>query len=65
MNLQVSYTKAGFSWTVGAGYETRITEDTALGLAYDFRWVRAGSVDYLDKLLAMTNTVSLSLRYYL
>lgn len=61
----VTYKKGGFSWTAGAGYELRVSDGTAIGLAYDFRWVQVGSFDFLEKTTVLTHAASFSLRLYM
>jgi opacity protein-like surface antigen len=37
-----SFTQGGFNWGAGLGYELRVSDSVAIGLAYDYRYFNLG-----------------------
>ena len=61
---RVTYQKGGPTYGLGAGYELRVDTRTAVGIAYDYRWVRVGEFEALDNTVAKTHAVTASFRFY-
>lgn len=59
-----TYQKSGWNFELGAGYEFRVAESVALGVAYDYRYLTVGNFEGLDDTKALSNNLSLSIRYY-
>jgi len=63
--------QGGWNYSLGAGYEFRVSDGTALGIAYDFRYLDIGAVDGVDggpglESAATTgHNVSLNIHFYL
>jgi opacity protein-like surface antigen len=56
--------EAGFAWTVGAGYEFRVSESTAIGVAYDYQTTAVGDFALGSDTKVDSHAVSLSINYY-
>ena len=63
--------ESGWNYALGAGYEFRVSDGTALGLAYDFRYVDIGSVGgdvpgaNVDSVATTSHCVSLNIHFYI
>ena len=58
--------QGGFNWGAGLGYELRVSETLALGLAYDYRYFVIGDIEeagYTD-VSATLNQLTLQVTLY-
>ncbi len=62
---RITYQESGFAWTAGAGYELRLSDSTAFGLAYDYREVRIGEFEFLEETVTKTHAWTASFRFYM
>jgi len=62
---RVTFKKAGWNFVGGVGYELRASDDFALGLAYDFRFLTVGQFEGLEDTKVYSHNASLSLRFYM
>ncbi len=62
---RVNFQESGWNFSGGAGYEFRIADTAALGLAYDFRYLTVGHFEGLDDTTVLSHNASLSIRYYM
>lgn len=62
---RVTYQEGGWTYCLGAGYEFRVSDQTAVGFAYDFRWIRVGEFEFLEDTTAMTHAASVNIRWYM
>lgn len=56
--------EAGFAWTVGAGYEFRVSDSTAIGLSYDYQDTGVGDFAGGQDTKVTSHALSLSINYY-
>lgn len=56
--------ESGFAWTVGAGYEFRVSDSTAFGISYDFQNTGVGDFAGFADTQVNSHALSLSINYY-
>jgi len=61
----VSQSSGGFAWGLGAGWEARLSDMFALGVAYDYRQVDAGSISILEDVKTRIHAVTLNVTWYM
>jgi len=59
-----TFQKGGWNFELGAGYEFRVADSVALGIAYDYRYLTVGQFEGLDDTKVLSSNLSLSIRYY-
>jgi len=57
--------KGGWNYSLGAGYEIRVSDGTAVGIAYDFRYLDIGSLADLESAASTSHNLSLNLHFYI
>jgi len=61
----ISETTSGLGWTVGAGYELRLTPKFALGALYDYRAADVGELgSYYDDVSTTTQSFTFTFTWY-
>ena len=59
-----NFTQGGFSWGAGLGYELRVSDSLAIGLAYDYREFNIGSFDIYEDVSAILNQLTFQVQLY-
>lgn len=59
-----THQKGGWNFQLGAGYEFRIADSFALGVAYDYRLLTVGDFEGFEDTKAISSCLSMSFRYY-
>ena len=59
-----SFTQGGFNWGAGLGYELRVSDDVALGLAYDYRYFNIGSFDIYEDVNSILHQLTFQVQLY-
>jgi hypothetical protein len=62
---RVTFQKGGWNFSGGAGYELRVTDTAAFGIAYDLRYLTVGAFEGLEDTSTLSHNLSASLRYYM
>ncbi len=61
----VNFQEGGWVFTGGAGYEFRVSDGAALGVAYDYRTISVGDSEFLNGATASTHALTFSMRFYM
>lgn len=61
----VNFQQGGWAYTAGAGYEFRVSDGLALGLAYDYRTISVGESDAWKSTTASTHALVFNMRFYM
>jgi len=61
----VSERKGGWNYALGAGYEFRVSDGTAIGLCYDFRYVDIGGFAGIESAASLSHNASLNIHFYM
>ena len=56
---------SGMNYTLGTGYEFRVADTAAVGLAYDYRNLGVGEFEGLQDTTVYSHNATLSLRFYM
>lgn len=62
---KTTHQAGGWSYTIGAGYEIRVSDGAALGLAYDLRYLDAGDFEFFEGTSTTSHNASLNLAFYM
>jgi opacity protein-like surface antigen len=62
---KTTYKQGGWNYSLGAGYELRVAETTALGVTYDLRYVDVGDFEVFERVSTFSQNVALSIRFYM
>ena len=62
---RITVQHGGFTWVAGAGYEFRVSDQTALGVAYDYRYLTINEFGAFRNVELPSQNLFLSLRFYL
>ena len=57
--------KGGWTYSAGAGYEFRVSDQAAIGFAYDVRYLSVKEFDDFDPSSTLSHNVSLNLHFYM
>ena len=61
----VNFQEGGWAYTAGAGYEFRVSDGTAIGIAYDYRTISTGDSDSWKNTSASTHALAFNIRFYM
>ena len=62
---KTTHKKAGWNYTIGAGYELRISDGAAFGLAYDLRYLTVGDFEFFTDTSTFSQNASLNIHFYM
>jgi hypothetical protein len=59
------FNKSALSLSAGVGYELRVSDETALGIAYDFIHLPVGDFAGFSDVSAISHNLALSINFYM
>lgn len=59
------FNETGWSWSTGAGYEFRVSDEAGVGISYDLLYIPLGDLDVVTDVSSLTQSVSLNIHFYI
>jgi len=62
---RTTFQESGWNVAGGAGWELRISDEAAFGIAYDYRYLSVGAFEGLENTISTTHNLTLNIHWYM